>query len=115
MQTAETNQRLEDLRETTEDEDDNDCLQRQAAAKEVEGQLITLDHDQALSAVVYSQVHAARTGQRIGDVFVSDDSQARVGMPVSVVEKVHNQEIGNVTARNKSTAQVGIFNDDVRM
>jgi hypothetical protein len=111
-QQDEAQQRMRELQEEPEDEDD-DGAQRTLAMKEVEEQLRQLEADQVACGVVFSQVQSRRSGQDIGNVFTSDDSKALVGLPDSVVGKI-NQRIKEVRTVNSSVAVVGVYSYDFK-
>ena len=112
-QQDEVEKRKQELHEEPEDEEDGGA-QRTLAIKEVENQSRFLEADQISSGVVFSQVRSKQTGQVIGTVTTSDDSRALVGLPESVVGKIH-QRIGDVTTQKKSAAAVGVFDGSVDM
>ncbi|GAP88111.2 putative cytochrome p450 [Rosellinia necatrix] len=107
-QRVEARRRHEEFQEGLDDEED-DGAQRTLAAAEVTRQLRVLENDQVSSGVILSQVQSQRTGQKIGNIVTSGNSQAWVGMPASVVGRI-TQQIGNVNTRDGSTARVGVFN-----
>lgn len=54
------------------------------------------------------QLQAIKLNQTIRGIN-SDDSEVRLGMPASVVDKVAHQSITDVTSKNKSKIIVGIW------
>lgn len=71
------------------------------ALQEVNQQSDILTDDQVSSGVIFAQVRSRRLNQKIGKVFADKDSKAKAGMPKSVVDRVQEQIIGDVTATNK--------------
>lgn len=112
-QQDEGQQRLTELHEQSEDEDDA-LAQRALAIKEIEEQARLLEADQVSCGVLYSQARAHRTQQEISKVITDDNSKAFVGLPKSVIGKI-NQRIGEVTTQRGSTAVVGVFQDYINM
>ncbi|EXJ77534.1 hypothetical protein A1O3_09761 [Capronia epimyces CBS 606.96] len=112
-QQDEAQRRRQELQREPADEEDGGA-QRTLALQEVEKQSRLLEADQVSSAVVFYQVRSERTGQDIGNIRTSDDSRALVGLPESVVGKVH-QRIKDVTTHNNSAAAVGVFDKSVDM
>ncbi len=112
-QQNEAQNRKQDLQEEPGDEEDGGA-QRTLAIKEIEEQSRLLETDQVSCGVVFSRVRSERTGQDIGHITTSDDSRALVGLPESVIGKVH-QRIKNVTTERNSAAAVGVFDSSVDM
>ncbi|KAF2451233.1 hypothetical protein P171DRAFT_425760 [Karstenula rhodostoma CBS 690.94] len=111
-QQEEAKTRKQELQEEPEDEED-DGAQRNLAIKEVEEQSRLLEANQVSCGVVFSQVRPKWSGQDISDIVTSDNSQALVGMPESVVGKI-NQLIRGVKTEGGSRAIVGVYSGDIR-
>jgi hypothetical protein len=105
---------MDELQEEPEDEEDGGA-QRILAIKEIEEQSQILETDQVSSKAVLSQLRSQRMSQEIGNVITSDDSRALVGLPESVVDKVSQQQIKDITTQNNSDAVVGVFDGSVDM
>lgn len=112
-QQEEAEKRRQELQEEPEDEEDGGA-QRTLAIKEVEAQSRLLEADQVSCGVVFSQVRSKRSGQDISDIVTSDNSQALVGMPESVVGEI-NQRISGVRTEGGSRAIVGVYSGNVSL
>ncbi|RYP70907.1 hypothetical protein DL771_005157 [Monosporascus sp. 5C6A] len=109
----EARKRKQELQKKPEDEEDGGA-QRTLAINEVEEQSCLLEADLVSCGVVFSQLRSQRTGQEIGNVITTDNSKALVGLPESVVGKVHLR-IKDVTTQRNSAAVVGVFDRNVDM
>jgi DNA gyrase/topoisomerase IV subunit A len=112
-QEDEAQRRRQELQEEPDDEEDGGA-QRTLAIQEIEKQSRLLEADQTSSAVIFLQVRPKRIGQDIANIITSDDSNALVGMPESVVGKF-NQRIKHVTTQRNSAVVVGVFDKNVDM
>lgn len=63
----------------------------------------------ANASVASLQAKAVKLNQKIGDVLAKEYAKVNVGMSQSVVHKVREQIIGNVTGEAHATVKVGIF------
>lgn len=94
-----------------EDEEDEGA-HRELAIREVKEQSRLLEADQVSCGVVFSQVRSNMGFQDISNIVTSDDSDAFVGMPESVVGKIH-QRITDVRTEGGSRAQIGVFRGNI--
>ena len=60
------------------------------------------------SSQTAEQLQAVKLNQTIKGIN-SDDSEVKLGMPASVVDRVARQSITDVTSKNKSKVTVGIW------
>lgn len=69
-----------------------------------------LQNDQVASSVVFAQAESNRRAINIVKVLTSDNSNAYVGLPASIVGRV-NLRVKEVTAQARSTSHVRIFGE----
>jgi hypothetical protein len=109
-QQAEARARKQELEEESEEEDEEfDDAERTLAIKSVEERASVLEADQVSCGVVFLQARSRRSGQEIGRVETTDNSEAFVGMPESAIGKIKQQLIGVVITQGHSIARVGIM------
>lgn len=82
------------------------------AIAEVEKRAELLETDQVNSGVIFAQANASRSGIDIGKILTTDQSNAFVGLPASVVGKV-DLRISEVTTQGGSTSHVGVFAENI--
>lgn len=113
-QQEEAQARLQELQEEPDDDGVDDDAQRALAIQEVEKQSQVIEADQVSCGVVFSQLQSEQTGQQIGNVLTSANSIAIVGLPTSIVGKIH-QKIGDVTTEKNSVSMVGVYDGNINM
>ena len=112
-QQEQTAQREQSFAHISDDESEDEA-QSAPAMREVQEQSRLLDETQVSLGVVFAQLRAGRTHQKIGNVVTDQESIALVGLPERLVGKM-DQRIGNVSTTNKSASLVGVFDQGVDM
>lgn len=100
-----THSRIEQLEENHDGSPEMD-----QAINELQKRAENLQNDQVASGVVFAQAESSRSGIDIGKVVTSDNSNAYVGLPASVVGRV-NLRVKEVTTQIGSTSHVGVFGE----